>query len=856
MIAAGRKNRTDFLAGTGEMGGRIRDFDWASTPLGSIESWPDSLRTSVSLILSSRHPMWIGWGREMTFLYNEAYLHVLGPAKHPRALGRPASEVWDEIWDVCGPLADKVFEKGEATFADDVRLFMNRGDFIEETFYSFSYSPIRDDSGKVCGLFCPSTDVTPKVLNARRLSTLSELAADAPIEKTTGGACSFAARILARNPDDIPFALLYLADADGRRASLAQAIGAFAADFANVPSIDLEAGAAWSPWSIGQVFRSAHRATVTIENLDGLPLGVADQAVKQAVVLPVASRGEHQPYGVLVAGVNPCRPLHVDHLTFFELIATQVATAIQNARAVEEEKKRADMLAEIDRAKTVFFSNVSHEFRTPLTLMLGPLENLLAKSATLRTEEHEQVVIAHRNSLRLLKLVNSLLDFSRLEAGRLKASYTPTELSSLTTELASNFRSAMQAAGLQLDVDCPPLAEPVYVDREMWERIVLNLLSNAFKFTFEGRVAVRLRRSGNQAVLTVEDTGIGIPEGELPRIFERFYRVEGAKGRTYEGTGIGLALIREYVKLHGGSIEAASRSGEGSTFTITVPFGSSHLSRESIVDAGQAPPPATARSEAFMAEVATWLPRNGDAVPEATGRIQAARPAGRRQRRHARPRHAHSQSGFRGDRRERREGGRGRDPRESSRSVDQRRHDAGVRRLRSPSRRARRRAHAYASRHSPLGARRRGDARRRPGSRRRRLSGEAIYRERASRARGYASANGERTAAGHGTRGGASRRGRDGSRSGGLDSRKHHRWLCGARSRLAPDLCERRNRAAHGDAPRGDARPEALGPLSGGGRHYRSKGIYEDGGRTRTSRIRKSLRTLEPLVPRQDVSGG
>lgn len=618
MTAADNKSRTDFLAGTGEMGIRIRDFDWAATPLGPMESWPNSLRTSVSLILGSRHPMWIGWGREMTFLYNDAYLHVLGPAKHPRALGRPASDVWAEIWDVCGPLADKVFEKGEATFVDDVRLFMNRGDFIEETFYSFSYSPIRDDSGNVCGLFCPSTDVTPKVLNARRLSTLSELAADAPIEKTTSGACAFTARILARNPNDIPFALLYQADAEGRRASLAQAIGAFGPDFVNWPSIDLEGGASRPPWPIAEVFRTAHRGAVTIENIDGLPRGVADQAVKEAVVLPVASRSDHQPYGVLVAGVNPCRPLDADHLTFFELIASQVATLIQNARAVEEEKKRGDMLAEIDRAKTVFFSNVSHEFRTPLTLMLGPLENLLAQSEGLRREEHEQIVIAHRNSLRLLKLVNSLLDFSRLEAGRLKASYRPTDLSALTTDLASNFRSTMEAAGLQLVVDCPPLAEPVYVDGEMWERMVLNLLSNAFKFTFEGRVAVRLRGSGNRAVLTVADTGIGIPEDELPRIFERFYRVEGAKGRTYEGTGIGLSLIQEYLKLHGGSIDATSRPGEGSTFTITLPFGTTHLSRESIGDSGQARLPAAARPEAFIGEAATWLPRSGSTVPDVT----------------------------------------------------------------------------------------------------------------------------------------------------------------------------------------------------------------------------------------------
>jgi PAS domain-containing protein len=160
-----------FLQSEGEMAMLISRYPWADHPLGPLERWPQSLKTAVSLILNSRHPMWIGWGREMSFLYNDAYLHVLGRAKHPWALGRPASEVWAEIWDVCGPLADKVFGHGEASFVDDVRLLMNRGDFLEETFYSFSYSPIRDESGDVGGLFCPSNDVTAKVLGARRSRT-------------------------------------------------------------------------------------------------------------------------------------------------------------------------------------------------------------------------------------------------------------------------------------------------------------------------------------------------------------------------------------------------------------------------------------------------------------------------------------------------------------------------------------------------------------------------------------------------------------------------------------------------------------------------------------------------------------
>jgi PAS domain S-box-containing protein len=606
MIAVDARPPADFLAGAGQMGTLIRQFDWAGTPLGRIESWPQSLKTSVSLILTSRHPMWIGWGPEMTFLYNDAYLHVLGPAKHPRALGRPASEVWAEIWDICGPLADNVFQRGEASFVDDVRLFMDRGDFREETFYSFSYSPIRDESGQVSGLFCPSTDVTAKVLNARRLRTLSELATSALVEKTAAGACAILVRTLAKNPDDIPFALLYLTGDEGRSVFLEQVVGSVENRLARAERVQLESALEPTPWSLQAVFQTCKRQVVSISHLSGFP-GVAGQRVTQAVVLPITSRGEQKPYGVLVAGVNPCRPLDADHIAFFDLLASEAASAIQNARAVEEEKKRADMLAELDRAKTAFFSNVSHEFRTPLTLMLGPLESLLLKQ-DLQPDEQENLAIAHRNSLRLLKLVNSLLDFSRIEAGRIQASYAPVDLAQVTADLASNFRSAMQAAGLQFVVDCPPLPELVYVDREMWEKIVLNLLSNAFKFTFEGRVTVRVRPTDGHAVLTVSDTGTGIPEAELPRIFERFRRIEGAKARTYEGAGIGLALVQELVKLHGGTITASSRSGEGSTFEVAIPLGAAHLPRERVEPAA-GPTRGPSAVQAYAGEALTWLPQ-------------------------------------------------------------------------------------------------------------------------------------------------------------------------------------------------------------------------------------------------------
>src|SRR5579863_6934249 len=253
------------------------------------------------------------------------------------------------------------------------------------------------------------------------------------------------------------------------------------------------------------------------------------------------------------------------------------------AGAVRELREANARLAELDIAKTTFFSNISHEFRTPLTLMLGPLEDELAEPDTLLSAlRRERIETAHRNGLRLLKLVNALLDFSRIEAGRLQAHFQATDLSRLTAELASSFESAMQRAGLTLTIDCPSLPESLYVDREMWEKILLNLLSNAFKHTFEGGVAVRLQWREGLAELRVEDSGIGIAGEDIPRIFERFHRVQGARARTHEGTGIGLSLVQELARLHGGSVRATSEPGRGTTFFVRIKRGRSHVPAENV----------------------------------------------------------------------------------------------------------------------------------------------------------------------------------------------------------------------------------------------------------------------------------
>ena len=600
-------SRAAWLFGGGDLGHLMRHHNWSGTPLGPIGNWPQSLRAAVNVMLNSQHPMWIGWGPEVTFLYNDAYISVLSLAKHPGSLGRPAREVWAEIWDVCGPLVDKVFARAEPTFMNDVRLFMSRGEYLEETYYSFSYSPVFDDDGKVGGLFCPSTEVTAKVLHARRLRTLSELSAKALVEKSIQAACQSCVETLAENPEDVPFSLLYVLDSSRQVATLAGTshvpLGVEGVSPSEISLADQQSTT--TRWPIQTVVETSQARVVPLSGVAALPLGAASQAVTEAMVLPITPPGRVGPAAVLIAGVNPTRKLDRDYTTFFSLIADQAASAIQNATVAEEEKKRADALAEIDRAKTQFFSNVSHEFRTPLTLMLGPLESMLAQAATLPPEHRDHLEVAHRNSLRLLKLVNTLLDFSRIEAGRVQPAFEPTDLASLTTDLASLFRSTIEQAGLEFAVNCESLDEPAYVDPEMWEKIVFNLLSNAFKFTFAGGIVVELRRANNSAEFTVRDSGTGIPAEELPHVFERFHRVKNAQGRTIEGSGIGLALVQELAKIHGGTAQVESELGRGTKFTIRIPLGKEHLPPDRIGAPGRVS--VRLRGEAFLIkEAGLW----------------------------------------------------------------------------------------------------------------------------------------------------------------------------------------------------------------------------------------------------------
>ncbi|MFC9283056.1 SpoIIE family protein phosphatase [Streptomyces collinus] len=697
----------DVFAADREVGRDLARVDWAATPLGPPRQWPQSLQTAVSILLSSRFPMWMAWGEELTFFCNAAYRRDTLGRKYPWALGRPANQVWAEIWDDIGPRIQAVLRTGEATWDEGLLLFLERSGYSEETYHTFSYSPLRDDAGRVVGMLCVVSEDTDRVIGERRMATLRDLGSDPSVIRTEQEVLAFADRQLARNRKDLPFTLTYLFDQDAARlagstgidtahpatpttlphatpgahatsdapgatdapnapgaSNAPEAPGAYdapntpeapdapdapntpeapdapdvsnapdapdvsnapdAPDVSNAPEApdvsnapDTPAPGTSEPVWPAAALAAGEAVLVPLAGdvFAGLPTGDWPEPPVQALVVPLLQQGS-APYGFFVAALNRYTVLDEGYRGFVELTAGHIASGIGSARSYEAQQRRAEELAELDRAKTAFFSNISHEFRTPLSLIMGPAEELRTRLADAEEPVRRELDVIVRNGLRLGKLVNTLLDFSRLEAGRMQACFEPVDLAAVTAELASVFRSAMDRAHLVFEVDCPPLHEPVYVDRGMWEKVVLNLLSNALKFTFDGSVRIAVRRAGDHVVVTVADTGIGVPQAEMERLFERFHRIEHARSRSNEGSGIGLALVRELVGLHGGTISAHSTEGEGTTFTIHLAFGTAHLPADSVVPAGRSTT-GSAGADPYVQEALRWLP--GDTpTPAAT----------------------------------------------------------------------------------------------------------------------------------------------------------------------------------------------------------------------------------------------
>ncbi|QKV75851.1 chemotaxis protein CheB [Amycolatopsis sp. Hca4] len=545
-----------------------REVDWSQTPLGLVRQWPAQLVTLVRTVLDSPVGMCLLWGPDLLQFYNDAYRLVLG-AKHPAGLGRPHRECWPEAWHLNEPRYRRALA-GEAVSLEDALHPITRHGDTENAWFDLTFSPLRGDGPAPVGVLVTAIETTREVLGRRRLDLLSTLAGYT--RKSASGRAALESFVGALGDDapDIPFAAAYLTDPTRQRAELVAAVGTPAGG----PLAPHTALLSWQPpkWPLAELVATGEPVLVPdlARVFRGVTVGADGEEPGCAMLFPLGERSAHAPAGVLVLGVSPRLPLDEAYRHFLVLVAAQATAALTDAVHRRRQGDRIDQLVELDRTKTQFLSTVSHELRTPLTLLLAPLDDLAAPTAGVPAELREHVDVATRNARRLLGMVETLLDFSQLEAGRVRARSEPTDLARLTEDIASTFRGATDRAGVALHVDCPALSAPVPVDPEMWKKIVANLLSNAVKFTFAGTITVTLRELPRHVQLTVRDTGVGIPEDELVKVFTRFHRAPTTRSRTHDGAGIGLALVHELARLLHGRVKVRSTVGEGSEFTVWI----------------------------------------------------------------------------------------------------------------------------------------------------------------------------------------------------------------------------------------------------------------------------------------------
>ncbi len=584
-----------------ELSALVEAGDWAAGPLGDPRDWPQSLRTAVGICLSSRFPILLWWGPELVMIYNDAYRPMLGQSKHPRALGAPGREVWGEIWDVIGPMLEQVMAGGGATWSADERLILDRNGYPEECYFTYSYSPITDESGGVGGVFCAVTETTERVLGERRLATLAEMVALVGA-RDRAEVVATAATILRDNAADHPVVAVLDAPPEGDRLALGELVEK------QVPDVGAGTRARVADL-VRQVSGTGRRATVAADD-EAVAAGIRAWHAYPVAVSAGPARGRGA--AVIVLGESVQRRWDPSLEAYATLCATHVAAVLADVSRLADERRRRQALVELDAAKSVFFTNLSHELRTPLTLIAGPAHEAL--EAAEDTHQRERLELVERNTHRLARLVDAMLDFGRIEAGGLAPRLRVVDVSALTAGLAETFRPALERAGLAFWHDCGSGIE-AHLDPDMLERIVLNLLANAMKYTPEGSVGLHVRCAGDVVEISVNDTGVGIHPDDVERAFARFERLPAPAGaRSHEGAGIGLAMVQQLTELMGGEVTVTSEVGHGSTFTVRLPAGP--------------PAPATGAEEQgsssvmtprhvddFLREVQTWQHPSAPAGP-------------------------------------------------------------------------------------------------------------------------------------------------------------------------------------------------------------------------------------------------
>ncbi|KAI9328079.1 hypothetical protein BDR26DRAFT_1012478 [Obelidium mucronatum] len=570
-----------FDSSTGVMGDIVKSFDWLKTApeLGEIRNWPSSLKTATSLVLRSKIQGLLLWGPAYRVIaYNDISISTFG-GKHPTMLGASYAETFQEIWHIIKGTIVKAKETGQTSYFEDKGYMLFRHGFMELTYFTVTTCPVLGDRGEFEGVITWSFETTAKVVGNNRIMCLQDLGLNLISSPNVTGYWEALWEVLQNRKEEFAFGIIYRRENDGILLRYDKVVN-IESSFPN--KIDPVLGTQCD--ELTSKIAEAWNLEDTIEIIPAEAHPVHKNGT--ILIIPILTTSDDAP-GLLVLGTNPNLNYDERYRSFINMAVHEIATSYTSVKSLETAKKQNHALLELDKVKTSFFVSMSHELRTPLTLIISPVEDVIKESKNQLTKEQSSTLeLVRKNACRLLKLVNTLLDIGRLNAGCMTATFRRTNIADKIHQFESMFEGIIKKAGLNFITEFSQINEPCYMDEEMLQKIVFNLLGNAIKFTLKGyiKTALRLSDDNKKFEFVVEDSGVGIPKDQLGRVFQQFHRVDYAGGRSFEGSGIGLALVSDLVKLHGGTITLRSVFGVGSTFIVSIPVGKNHLPPERVVE--------------------------------------------------------------------------------------------------------------------------------------------------------------------------------------------------------------------------------------------------------------------------------
>lgn len=551
------------------MGALMRSYDWSRTPLGDPAAWPDPLKAAVATCLNSRFPMVVWWGPQLLMLYNDAWQPILGSTKHPGGLGRPGQELWPETWAVVGEQFAKALN-GIASWSEDLLLASDRKGFVEESYFTYSHSPLIDAAGQVVGVLSVVSETTNRVLNERRLRTLARLSTVAAESARwlvpNNRMCQELVDLLCQGNPDAPFAALYLVESP-QRAHLAASAGM---DVSLLPGTVESADQ--DKWGIAPALRTLSSLTVARAASEKLPGGVWPEPVTQLEVVPIAFGGRQDKlHGILLVGINSRLRLDSQYREFLQLVAAQLGNALSAVQFAWHEHQALESARSASRMKDEFLATVSHELRSPLNAILGWTQIL--KRGGVRPDLVESAVeVIERNARLQARVVTDLLDISRAISGNLHLDMQEFDINGAIRRAVESVAPDAAAKGIAIQAAASPTRHWVHADPARVEQMLWNLLSNALKFTSRGgQIDVSTEVSDRYVSIRVRDNGEGLDAAFLPHLFERFRKGDGSESRKHDGLGLGLAIVKQLAELQGGRVSASSDGpGRGSAFIVEL----------------------------------------------------------------------------------------------------------------------------------------------------------------------------------------------------------------------------------------------------------------------------------------------